>query len=252
MSIDAVGTSAGPESGAPNERQQIARLAQEFEAMLMTQMLREMRRSMLEDESHEGLGLGAMTDTLDVALGQALSRVGGFGLSSVLGKALDSRLGSQAGASTPSAPALIVASPLSSLAPHVETPETAPGDGDIRVPQGSISSGFGWRRDPINGVVRFHKGIDVAQPYGHDVRAAAPGQVVTSGDHGDYGTTIVVDHGGGQLTRYAHLSAASVRIGDRVESGQVIGKVGDSGRATGAHLHFEVMENGQVVNPTRS
>jgi murein DD-endopeptidase MepM/ murein hydrolase activator NlpD len=73
---------------------------------------------------------------------------------------------------------------------------------------------------------------------------------VFAGDQGTYGTTVVVDHGTGQKTRYAHLSATDVKAGDQVGAGQVIGRVGASGRATGAHLHFEVMNDGQATDPT--
>ena len=291
MSIDAVDKAGGLGTVAPDaERQQIARLAREFEAMLMTQMLREMRRTMLEDPSHDpGLGNEAMTDTLDIELGQALSRVGGFGLSSALGGALEKRLGTKAPAaySTNRVALVSPASILAPPAPLIATPgradvqvrlppaglqartttdeqvrmttddqarttsdEIDAGEPDLQMPRGAITSRFGWRRDPIDGAVKFHKGIDVAQPYGHEVRAAAPGHVIATGDQGAYGTTIVVDHGGGQQTRYAHLSASAVRVGERVEGGQIIGKTGDSGRTTGPHLHFEVVENGRVVDPT--
>lgn len=255
MSIDAVENVGGVDRAAPqDERRQIARLAEEFEAMLMTQMLREMRRSMLQEDSQErGFGVGVMTDTLDISLGQALSRVGGFGLSSALRTALDRSVKQAAGKDSPTPAA---EGPSEAPAPQNSVTDAPPALGvvepDIKIPAGAITSGFGWRRDPFNGAIKFHKGIDVAQPYGQDVRSAASGQVVASGDQGGYGTTIVVDHGGGQQTRYAHLSAVSVQVGEHVEAGQVIGKVGDSGRVTGPHLHFEVLDNGRVVDPTGS
>jgi murein DD-endopeptidase MepM/ murein hydrolase activator NlpD len=112
-----------------------------------------------------------------------------------------------------------------------------------------VTSAYGWRRDPFTGASQFHKGIDVAQAYGQDVQAAAAGRVVLAGDRGAYGIMIVVEHGQGQQTRYAHLSAVGVKPGDRVDAGQVIGKTGDSGRATGPHLHFEVVTDGQAVDP---
>jgi murein DD-endopeptidase MepM/ murein hydrolase activator NlpD len=255
VSIDAVDKAADVDRAAPpDQRQHIARLAQEFESLLMTQMLREMRRSMLEDDSQErGLGLGAMTDTLDIALGQALSRVGGFGLSAALGTALGRSVTHAAAKDSSTAASDGVVVPSSPGHAVITDEEAArPSETDLKLPGGTITSGFGWRRDPFNGAIKFHKGIDVAQPYGQDVRAAASGQVVASGDQGSYGTTVVVDHGGGQRTRYAHLSALSVQVGEHVESGQVIGKVGDTGRTTGPHLHFEVLDNGRVVDPTGS
>jgi murein DD-endopeptidase MepM/ murein hydrolase activator NlpD len=129
----------------------------------------------------------------------------------------------------------------STPAPGAPAPSSSAPASSIKIPEGHISSGYGWRRDPFTGAPQFHKGIDVAQRYGSDVQAAAAGRVVFAGNQGAYGTTVIVDHGG-QKTRYAHLSAADVKAGDQVDSGQVIGKVGASGRATGAHLHFEVMD----------
>jgi murein DD-endopeptidase MepM/ murein hydrolase activator NlpD len=82
------------------------------------------------------------------------------------------------------------------------------------------------------------------------VPAAAPGRVVEAGDCGPYGTTIVLKHGDGVRTRYAHLSAMNVGVGDRVLQGQEIGRVGQSGRATGPHLHFEVLRDGQRIDPS--
>jgi murein DD-endopeptidase MepM/ murein hydrolase activator NlpD len=219
--------------------------------MLMTQMLRGMRRSMLSDDENEGgLGRETMTDTMDIELGRALASVGGFGLSSTLLKAIEKSVGvddaeksgQTVGAGGPGG------SSGSDRVPSTAVPSVlAP---DLKVPAGRISSGYGWRRDPFSGAPQFHKGIDVARRYGADVQAAAGGRVVFAGDQGTYGTTVVVDHGTGQKTRYAHLSATDVKAGDQVGAGQVIGRVGASGRATGAHLHFEVMNDGQATDPT--
>ena len=112
-----------------------------------------------------------------------------------------------------------------------------------------ITSQFGWRQDPINGSARFHKGLDIAVAYGADVKAAAPGRVSFSGVQNGYGNTVVIDHEGGRQTRYAHLSEQLVRVGDVVAEGQLVGKSGNSGRATGPHLHFELLVNGQPVDP---
>jgi murein DD-endopeptidase MepM/ murein hydrolase activator NlpD len=247
--------------GGDAERQRVKQMAQEFEALIMTQMLRSMRQSMLSDEDEkEGLGAETMTDTVDVELGRALSQAGGFGLAAVLSKALDQRSGggpSQVSPGQPAAlgaPALlgpIMASPTVTANPAVTGSPAVPGNNqaDLDLPNGPLSSGFGWRRDPFSGVPQFHRGIDVAQAYGQDVRAAATGRVAFAGTQGAYGTTIVIEHSGNRQTRYAHLSEASVRPGDLVEAGEVIGKSGDSGRSTGPHLHFEVVEAGQVVDP---
>jgi murein DD-endopeptidase MepM/ murein hydrolase activator NlpD len=242
-------------------RQRVKQMAQEFEATLVTQMLREMRRSMLSDEDDEnGLGKDTMTDSLDIELGGVLSRAGGFGLADALSKALNQRSGDDAVA-IPAAADLrsnfpLKQPPAGKLPLAIESPAAAPtpespasGTGTLEVPHGRLSSAFGWRSDPFKGVARFHNGIDVAQAYGQDVRAAAAGRVAFSGERGSYGTTVIVEHAGGRQTLYAHLSTTGVRAGDVVAPGQVIGQSGNSGHSTGPHLHFEVLDGGRPVNP---
>ena len=117
--------------------------------------------------------------------------------------------------------------------------------------RGRISSSFGWRRHPITKRRDFHTGIDIARPYGTIIRAAAAGRVVYAGWMGGYGRVVVIEHGKGYSTLYAHCSRLLVRKGQRVSSGQAIGKVGSSGRATGAHLHFEVRYRNKPINPMK-
>lgn len=109
--------------------------------------------------------------------------------------------------------------------------------------RGTISSGYGWRGR------EFHAALDIAAPHGTPIRAAAGGRVVSTGWEGGYGRTVVIDHGDGLATLYAHLFRVSVGRGDTVGRGEVIGTVGSTGRTTGPHLHFEVMVNGRRVNP---
>jgi murein DD-endopeptidase MepM/ murein hydrolase activator NlpD len=246
---------SGPAANAAPAR--IKQLAQEFEAMLMTQMIREMRRSMLSDESSTGLGAGAMSDTADVELGRALSQSGGFGLTSVLLRTLERQAMPKGGAADV-APAgdsgpPVPAAPATAAAPVASSP-AAPASGagaalPLSAPKGPVTSQFGWRKDPFTGVSKFHSGVDIGLAYGTPVQAAAGGQVVFSGSNGSYGNMVVIEQPSGQQTRYAHLASQAVTAGDVVQPGQVIGQVGDTGRATGAHLHFEVLENGRAVDP---
>ncbi len=114
---------------------------------------------------------------------------------------------------------------------------------------GRISSSFGERLDPFDGEGAFHTGIDIATPIGTPVHVTADGVVLYAGLLRGYGRAIVVSHGHHLRTLYAHLSAFSTTAGQRVDRGDVIGFVGDSGRSTGPHLHYEVRINGVPVNP---
>jgi len=97
--------------------------------------------------------------------------------------------------------------------------------------------------------MQFHKGLDIAVAYGSDVRAAAAGTVIFSGQKGGYGNCVIVSHGNGLATLYGHLSALVSKVNDKVKVGQVIAKSGNSGRSTGPHLHYEVHKNNTPVNP---
>ncbi len=116
-------------------------------------------------------------------------------------------------------------------------------------PSGSAGSGYGWRIHPIYGTRKFHKGTDIPAPGGSPVLAAKAGTVVQSYYSSSYGSYIVISHGGGMMTAYAHLSSRLVSAGASVSAGQQIGKVGSTGNSTGNHLHFEVYINGSTVNP---
>ena len=112
-----------------------------------------------------------------------------------------------------------------------------------------ISSGFGYRTDPLDGGAAFHEGLDFKAAMGSPIFAAARGQIAFVGQRTGYGNVVEIDHGNGFRTRYAHMSAFRTRAGDRVKAGQLIGAVGSTGRSTGPHLHFEVRLNDQPVNP---
>lgn len=113
----------------------------------------------------------------------------------------------------------------------------------------SITSGFGYRRDPFNGHAAMHSGIDFKGPVGSPIFAAADGRVTFAGWKSGYGQAIEITHGNGMLTRYAHLSRIGVKVGQAVEAGATIGGLGSTGRSTGPHLHFEVRINDRAVNP---
>jgi murein DD-endopeptidase MepM/ murein hydrolase activator NlpD len=115
--------------------------------------------------------------------------------------------------------------------------------------EGRLTSSFGEREDPFNGEGKFHSGIDIAAPYGTPVRAAADGLVTGANMGAGYGREVTIDHGHNLLTVYGHLSSMAVVPGQQVTRGQVVGYVGQSGRSTGPHLHYEVRVHMVPVNP---
>jgi murein DD-endopeptidase MepM/ murein hydrolase activator NlpD len=114
---------------------------------------------------------------------------------------------------------------------------------------GWLTGIFGGRSDPFTGEAGFHQGIDISTEKGQPVYATADGTVVSAAYSGDYGNLIVLHHEFGLATRYGHLSGYAVKTGENVKRGQVIGYVGATGRATGAHLHYEILANGELLNP---
>jgi murein DD-endopeptidase MepM/ murein hydrolase activator NlpD len=115
--------------------------------------------------------------------------------------------------------------------------------------QGWFSHGFGWRKDPFSNKRRFHRGIDIVNHRGTPVYATADGIVSRAVRIADLGKTVDVSHGRGYVTRFAHLSEILVKPGQKIERGELIGKMGSTGRSTGDHLHYEVFYDGRRVNP---
>ena len=114
---------------------------------------------------------------------------------------------------------------------------------------GWLTSAWGMRTDPVKGGPDFHPGLDIAGERGQPVFATASGTISFAGYNGDYGNMVVVDHGFGLQTRYGHMLTTKARVGDTVNRGDQIGQVGATGKATGNHLHYEVLANGRLLNP---
>ena len=114
---------------------------------------------------------------------------------------------------------------------------------------GRISGGYGYRQDPFTGKRTFHRAIDISTGYGQPVYSTADGTVASAARSGAFGNLIKIDHGFGLVTRYGHLSKFKAAVGSTVSRGDVIGYAGDTGRATGSHVHYEVWVNGRSMNP---
>ncbi|HEY9719418.1 MAG TPA: peptidoglycan DD-metalloendopeptidase family protein, partial [Trichormus sp.] len=126
----------------------------------------------------------------------------------------------------------------------------AVGSGKMAYPvHAQVTSPFGWRRHPIFGVRKFHTGVDLAGPNHSPIRAADSGSVLYTGWYGGYGKVVIISHGNGMATLYAHMSRTAAEVGQNVSKGDVIGYEGTTGFSTGPHLHFEVRVNGTPNNP---
>lgn len=117
--------------------------------------------------------------------------------------------------------------------------------------RGWLSSGMGYRTDPFTNKRAWHNGLDISTPTGTPVYAPASGVVVYKGYNGGFGNLLVVDHGNGIETKYAHLSGFNVSKGQRIKRGDLIAYVGDTGRSTSSHLHYEIHKEGKVLNPMK-
>jgi murein DD-endopeptidase MepM/ murein hydrolase activator NlpD len=185
------------------------------------------------------------------ALADAVAKGDGLGIAKMLQRTLgkgeaDGSDGEDAAVGPAERPHASTAAHLGALPPTSPTPP----DGGPGLPVGMrMTSGYGPRADPLEGDHRFHTGVDFAAPEGAPIRAVAPGTVRSAGPRGGYGNAIEIDHGGGVTTLYGHASALTVTPGQHVGAGDEVGLVGHTGRATGPHLHFEVRQGGQPVDP---
>jgi len=233
-------------AAAQRQRDQLQRIAQEFESMLLRQVLRDMRRAGAWEEEPKGFGAETMGDVIESELATHLTKNKGLGLSEQMLEQLK-RMTEGIAAPATVAPSLEMMLPPASL---MAVPDHAAASAHTHAAP-EVTSAFGWRTDPFNGRQTFHRGVDLAAAYGQDVQSARAGRVAFSGDQRGYGTTVVVEHEDGTKSRYAHLSQALVTPGTMVAAGQTLGRAGNSGRATGTHLHFEVTSaDGQPLSPS--
>lgn len=235
---DPAAAAALPRATPPDRGETLRLLAAQFESLLLGQMLRDMQADTRRSE--ESGGFSGLSDTIYSELAVALVKGGGVGLATSLEDAL--------ARTTPGGPAEAIAAGAPAV-PRAFSPWMPEGPVAMAIDPERVSSAYGWRQDPIAGGARMHHGIDIPMAAGADVRSLQGGTVVESQERGGYGHTIVVDHGDGLTTRYAHLLARHVQVGDSVSAGQVVGLAGQSGRATGPHLHLEVRADGRSIDP---
>lgn len=152
--------------------------------------------------------------------------------------------------SAPSAAAAAPGPSFSGLVASAMGGASAAASGAFLAPvEGTVTSGFGERPNPMGAGTEFHPGIDIAAAEGTPIRAASGGRVVAAGPEGGYGNVVVLDNGNGVTTRYGHCSQIFSRVGQTVDAGSVIAAVGSTGRSTGPHVHFEVRVGDKPVDP---
>ena len=211
--------------------------------MFINLLIQEMRPEPGEDDMlGGGLGSRHYTEMFDAELSRLLSRTGQLGLAEMIERQIAGRIGLD---EAEDGVGRALAQPLRRMAASAYRAA----ERFLRPLAGRLSSAFGMRDDPIDGVRRHHNGIDIAAEQGSPVAAAGDGRVSFSGPSPGYGNLLVIEHADGYQTRYAHNANNLVRKGEAVRAGQVVASVGDSGRATGPHLHFEVRRSGEPLDP---
>ena len=214
------------------KEKELKKACREFEAVFTYQLLKSMRNTIDKcDLFHGGQGEEIYESMLDQELSKKMADNGRTSLAESLYRQLSNILLKESGNEETK-----VDNDLEDNSPLWPTSK-------------NISSGFGMRKDPFTGENQFHYGIDIAAQEGSVVRATMSGKVLVSDEQKGYGKTVMLDHGHGFVTVYAHNQDNSVKAGDWVERGAPIARVGSSGRSTGPHLHFEVRKDGNRLDP---
>jgi murein DD-endopeptidase MepM/ murein hydrolase activator NlpD len=240
---------APPPRDATRDNAHVA--AKQLEAFFLRHLLAESRPQgggMLDG----GFAGDTFKQMLDEAIADKMTAAGGVGMAAMFAKQLGK---ADEVAGSPVRPiANAPLDPARRAAPHaaaalLDRPQLQDAPPFILPVAGRPTSGYGLRSDPVHGTMINHPGFDLAAKTGTEVAAAARGTVVHAGPAGTYGNLVTLRHDHGFETRYAHLSAVEVQVGDVVEAGQDLGKVGTTGYSTGPHLHFEVRHDGEAIDP---
>jgi flagellar protein FlgJ len=280
MSIDSTGYVAGINLQQQRNKE-LKKACQDFESVFTYELLKSMRKTIDKcDLFHGGEGEEIYESLLDQELSKSMSGYGSNSLSELLYQQL-SRIDSSSQAGQAVSSDMDTTSHASEKVYSRIAPSSKPGrmihadpepepevlsTGDAQTvsksdsPSGAdskpdwpmksvVSSRYGWRKDPFTSESRFHSGLDIAADKGTEVKAAMSGKVIMSCNMEDYGNVVAVDHGKGLVTIYAHNEKNLVKVGDKVEKGSFIARVGSTGRSTGPHLHFEVRKDGTRINP---
>jgi murein DD-endopeptidase MepM/ murein hydrolase activator NlpD len=218
-----------------DEDEKLRKACKEFESVFTYELLKSMRRTVEKcDLFHGGQGEEMYESLLDQELSKSMAGIGPRSLANILYLQLKKEGGAKVMEGSESMEGKEPQGPAAPL---------------NAMQGGAVSSSFGWRKDPFSGEDRFHYGVDFAASEGTPVRAPMQGKVLSSEYRGGYGNLVVLDHGNGLTTLYAHNRENTVKEGDWVQKGTPLARVGSTGRSTGPHLHFEVRKDGRQLDP---
>jgi len=220
-------------------------VAQEMEAMFAYELLKAMREAS-NTSAKGGLGANTYNSLFDMELSRLIAKRG-LGVQDMLLRGLEKKTSADAKKVENSTKSTNSIEKAGSSTAHDDLDSAA--INVLPVSGGKISSGYGMRRDPFTGTVKFHHGMDVAAPEGSEINPIKPGKVIFSGSKDGYGNMVIIDHGDGFVTKYAHNQTNLVEEGDTVSTNTVLARVGSTGRSTGPHTHFEVSYNGKDLDP---
>lgn len=233
--LQAISDTSSPEA--------IRAVAKEMESVFAYELIKAMRQT-TESIGNSGYGNGAYMTMFDMELSRLLADRG-LGLQDMLVRALEARTHAGASPTLPDAggelPLPVNGAKQNPEAVLMKVLPSAPGS--------QVSSSYGLRPDPLTGESKFHYGIDLSAPELSAIHPLQSGTVLFSGEKTGYGNTVIVDHGNGLRTLYAHNSVNLVQPGDVVDPSTVIARVGSTGRSTGPHVHLEVERQGRKIDP---
>ena len=260
-------------SNARNDKEKLKKVCTDFEAIFIEKLWEEMKKTVSKNGLFSDPINNQYIDLFDFEFARKLAQQGGIGLSKFLYNNLVNQLEKKSEHTIEPKNIKIqdvnnihkkinaleqtkqnsnILDKINKIADDIEKKQDSKRSFKIILPvQGKISSYFGMRIDPFLGVKRMHNGIDIAAPIGTEIKAATDGEVIFSGEKKDYGQVVIIKNKAGLETIYAHNKENLVHIGDIVKKGDVIAKVGLSGRTTGPHVHFEVRINNRPVNPLK-
>lgn len=234
MKIENMPISAGEKEKAARNIT-IRKACNEFEAIFTNEILKSMRRTVEKsDLFHGGQAEEIYESMLDQELAKSMAGRGGNSLGELMYRQLK-------------IPDSVELAGKGAGFPYRTAGTRLP----MRPLAGEVSSDFGWRKDPFTGNRRFHRGIDIPAEEGMEIKAVMSGRVLLSEKQSGYGNVVVLDHGHGFTSLYAHNRENRVKPGDWIEQGQTVAEVGSTGRSTGPHLHLEIRRDGKHLDPVK-